>query len=653
MAKDLLKEILNHVPNHYELLDLKLFESDKDKIKQATLDCTKKVKEWEGSIDRDTAENVGELRANVSRAFAELSDEMKKRDYDAELAKKLDISLPDSEKKHAPDPEKTTGEQDGVDEKQHPSSTTKNTGLEHESDGEKDILLKKRTPALVKFTSGHTTIPSLDTGVALPPLLEPPRKTTKKLWLSMFCFALGGLGFTPWCGVFFGISAVILGRHILRHTTSNPILPKLGMLLGVLGTIVSSFTALNALLDTNVAKAFTTDLADNTKKAETAALTQVREEEAAQVQRMKMEQEKNKQLLNDYTKKLSERKNDLRYRSLEKTMEGKYSETEALFEAAAKEQAGVPSICRDKAEKFVKWCERMRSNVKVSARMAEILNSAGKKLNRLQLECNHKLGVLKEVSNSKATIKTFGGDTFIVSMDSLRFKYFKQILLKAEYVFNLSENSAFHYLVSRGDFVHAEELIVPGLEWEFELMMSAYIKHELNKMNSLSNRNKKLTLMKGLIQRCGKSNVRKLRYGETSQTVRKPQRKKTVKKRRKPTVSHATRSRQTKKHTCSFSGSTLTLIGKTSSGITRRFRAIPKFKCKVKCFNHSVNCWGTCFNLTRLKKDIQKKVEKSLSHRKGLPLMFQVKVYSKNGWKHSNAEIELVNGIEMMSGLVR
>ena len=92
MAKDLLKEILNVVPNHYELLGLELFESDQDKIKRAALEATRKVKEWEGAIDRDVAENVLELRANINRAFAELSDETKKNACDAKLAEKLGLS---------------------------------------------------------------------------------------------------------------------------------------------------------------------------------------------------------------------------------------------------------------------------------------------------------------------------------------------------------------------------------------------------------------------------------------------------------------------------------------------------------------------------------------------------------------------------------
>ena len=94
MAKDLLKEIFEHVPNHYGLLGLKLFETDSEKIKSAALERTRKVKEWDGSLDRDTAKNVGDLRVNVSRAFAELSDEVKKLAYDETLAKELGVSVP-------------------------------------------------------------------------------------------------------------------------------------------------------------------------------------------------------------------------------------------------------------------------------------------------------------------------------------------------------------------------------------------------------------------------------------------------------------------------------------------------------------------------------------------------------------------------------
>ena len=93
MAKDWVNIIFEIIPNHYELLGLKLFETDQEKIKTAALERTKKVKEWDGSLDRDTAKNVGDLRVNVSRAFAELSDETKKLAYDMELAKELGISV--------------------------------------------------------------------------------------------------------------------------------------------------------------------------------------------------------------------------------------------------------------------------------------------------------------------------------------------------------------------------------------------------------------------------------------------------------------------------------------------------------------------------------------------------------------------------------
>lgn len=92
MAENLYKEILDHTPNHYELLGLKLFESDPEKIKKASLTQSKKIKDWALAPDQNTANEVQHLRKLVDTAITILEDEKKKEKYDNELAEELGVT---------------------------------------------------------------------------------------------------------------------------------------------------------------------------------------------------------------------------------------------------------------------------------------------------------------------------------------------------------------------------------------------------------------------------------------------------------------------------------------------------------------------------------------------------------------------------------
>ena len=95
MGKDLYTEILNtSKPNHYQLLGLKLFERDAQKIHKASLRQMKKLKAWDLHEDEDTLINVKQIRVQLGYAIAELEDPEKKGEYDIILAKELGIPLP-------------------------------------------------------------------------------------------------------------------------------------------------------------------------------------------------------------------------------------------------------------------------------------------------------------------------------------------------------------------------------------------------------------------------------------------------------------------------------------------------------------------------------------------------------------------------------
>jgi uncharacterized Zn finger protein (UPF0148 family) len=95
MAKDLYSEILNtDLRNHYELLGLKLFERDPDKIHKASLAQMKKLKAWDLHEDENTAKQIKEIHIQLSRAIGELQDAKKKQEYDKVLAFQLGIEVP-------------------------------------------------------------------------------------------------------------------------------------------------------------------------------------------------------------------------------------------------------------------------------------------------------------------------------------------------------------------------------------------------------------------------------------------------------------------------------------------------------------------------------------------------------------------------------
>jgi len=109
-----------------------------------------------------------------------------------------------------------------------------------------------------------------------------------------------------------------------------------------------------------------------------------------------------------------------------------------------------------------------------------------------------------------------------------------------------------------------------------------------------------------------------------------------------------------KVHTYSFTGSQMTLAGKTSSGTTRSVKVTPKFKCQIPCFKgNGKACKGNCFDARRLKKDVQSTLENNLKAGKGLSLTFHVKVYSAEGGESSSASIDLENGMEMVMKLAK
>ena len=77
------------------MLGLPLFENDLEKIKRIGLEGMKELKEWELVQDKETNDKINELKAMISRAFAELSDKKRKKVYDASLAKELNVAPPD------------------------------------------------------------------------------------------------------------------------------------------------------------------------------------------------------------------------------------------------------------------------------------------------------------------------------------------------------------------------------------------------------------------------------------------------------------------------------------------------------------------------------------------------------------------------------
>ncbi|MCK5844696.1 MAG: hypothetical protein KAG97_08325 [Victivallales bacterium] len=92
MSKNSLGKILDRIPNHYELLGLPLFESDVKKIREAALESIQELKKWEIHRDRDIGGKINELVRMVSRAFAEISDERRKKVYDVLLKEELGLS---------------------------------------------------------------------------------------------------------------------------------------------------------------------------------------------------------------------------------------------------------------------------------------------------------------------------------------------------------------------------------------------------------------------------------------------------------------------------------------------------------------------------------------------------------------------------------
>lgn len=114
--------------------------------------------------------------------------------------------------------------------------------------------------------------------------------------------------------------------------------------------------------------------------------------------------------------------------------------------------------------------------------------------------------------------------------------------------------------------------------------------------------------------------------------------------------SKSDKTKDAKSHTFRFKGAPFTLVGKTSSG-TRKSNVTPQFKCKIKCFKRSRKCKKNCFDKERLKKDVQQSFNNNVSG--GVPLFFSVKVYSSNGKKSADAEVEVENGMSMVTGLLK
>jgi len=95
MSKDLYSEILNtDLHNHYELLGLKLFECNPDKIHKASLAQMKKLKAWDLHEDENTAKQIKKIHIQLSRAIGELQDSERKKKYDKVLAFDLGIEVP-------------------------------------------------------------------------------------------------------------------------------------------------------------------------------------------------------------------------------------------------------------------------------------------------------------------------------------------------------------------------------------------------------------------------------------------------------------------------------------------------------------------------------------------------------------------------------
>ncbi|NOY74849.1 MAG: protein kinase [Kiritimatiellaeota bacterium] len=254
------------------------------------------------------------------------------------------------------------------------------------------------------------------------------------------------------------------------------------------------------------------------KKRRKQGVARAREEELKRkrfeerkVRQKRLEEERKRQeeqKLADYVADQASRKDQMRYRSLFYSMTGNYKEAKSAFDQAIKELTRVIPLYKESAKELVAWGQRMRAHIDSAEKMAAALKNPGTKLNGVQIEVKHKLGILINLRNGKATMKTYTGKKLTVPVSALAFKDFKKILKKAESTFDLGSGTVFHYLFAKGSFMHAARFLPADWRDEFKASLLIYIKKKLREIDDLSDDKLKRRRISELFKRCGKNNVR-------------------------------------------------------------------------------------------------------------------------------------------------
>ncbi|MBN1864442.1 MAG: DUF4190 domain-containing protein, partial [Victivallales bacterium] len=255
MQENLYNEILEtELPNHYQLLGLKLFEGDQGLIHQAALRQMKKLKAWDLHEDKSTSVQIKRMHVQLSLAISDLEDPEKKIAYDTSLAEKLGIPLPGSQTETTKDKKSKLRENEGIvvmssgqpheklSLKQSDKSTTQcpecstpiaktdsicpGCGFNPHTGKKENVLWSDYTNSAVEINKGKRK------GAATSNSCPFAKASLALGILSLFCL-----------GAFAGIPAVILGilslGRISRLNLAGKGLAITGTVLGSLSSVAS------------------------------------------------------------------------------------------------------------------------------------------------------------------------------------------------------------------------------------------------------------------------------------------------------------------------------------------------------------------------------------------------------------------------------
>lgn len=200
----------------------------------------------------------------------------------------------------------------------------------------------------------------------------------------------------------------------------------------------------------------------------------LKELEARKLQVAREKANNNKERIAAYIKELDREKNTMRWLSLFYSSKHKYADAKQKFDSAIKESSRAAELYQPEAKKFTKWGNKMVKHVETASKVWKLMVNSGDKFKGMQIEIVPGiLATIQKIEDGNITTRTLDKKSIMRPIESLPYKQFKRILVKAAGLSNLSDPE-FHFLFCDAQFLAAKEFLPSGWEDEFAASSQIY-----------------------------------------------------------------------------------------------------------------------------------------------------------------------------------